>query len=123
MSLISRLNANAAKSGVHAARKSVSRALGGGQARVKEMVDASGRRADDSLDMVERAVIGVLDTLAARGRKYAKDGRRYAAQAGLLPRRRTSPLGAIIAGVGAGVLLSLLLAPRAGDRTVRQRSA
>jgi hypothetical protein len=103
------LGAKAAKRGVHAARKSLSRVLGDGHARARDIVDASGRRADDSLDVVERAVIGVLD---ARGQLHE-------VQARLLPRRRASPLGTVIAGLGAGVLLSLLLMPKPAAKPAR----
>lgn len=115
------LGAKTAKRGVHAARKSLSRVLGDGHARARDMVDASGRRADESLDVVERAVIGVLDALARRGRGYVKDarGRLHSVEARLLPRRRSSPLGTMIAGLGAGVLLSLLLTPKPAAKPAR----
>ena len=51
------LGAKAAKRGVHAARKSLSRVLGDGHARARDIVDASGRRADDSL---AGAVLGAV---------------------------------------------------------------
>ncbi len=117
------MGAKAARSGIRAARKTLSRALDQGHARAKDIVDASGRRADESLDVVERAVIAVLDTLARQGRGYIKDarGRLHAVEARLLPHRRNSPVGTIIAGVAAGVLLSLLLAPRTTEAAVRSK--
>lgn len=119
MSLGLEKGAQAAKAGVHAARKSVSEALDHGQARARQVVDASGRRADESLDLVEKALVGVLDTIAHRGQRYAKraKNRLYTAEARLFPRRRTPPVGTALVGVGAGVLLSLLLRPRDGSAT------
>lgn len=121
MTMGSDISAKAAKRGVHAARKSLSRVLGDGHARARDIVDASGRRADDSLDVVERAVIGVLDALARRGRGYVKDarGRFHEVQARLLPRRRSSPLGSVAVALGAGVLLSLLLMPKPAAKPAR----
>ncbi len=118
MSLGLEISAKAAKAGVRAARKSMSRVLDHGQVRAKEVVDASGRRADDSLDLVERAVIGVLDAMAQRGQGYAKTAREkiYAAEARIFPRPRRAAIGTALVGVGAGVLVSLLLRPSAAAK-------
>jgi hypothetical protein len=119
------MSAKVAKAGVHAARKSISRAFDGGQSRVRKVVDASGRRADRSLDKIEGIAMDVLDAIAKRGRGYAakaKD-RLYAVEGRILPRRRSSPIGPILAGVGAGVLVSLLLVPRSSEATGRRVSA
>lgn len=107
-----------AKSGVRAARKSLSQAFEHGHARVRDVVDASGRRADGSLDLVEKTVNSLVDTIAQRGRGYAKAGRNRLsqAQAQLLPRRRSPPIGTALVAVGAGVLLSLLFRTRTGPK-------
>ena len=119
------MSAKAAKAGVRAARKSVSAALDHGQARARDVVDASGRRADDSLDLLERALIGVLDSIAQRSRGYAKTARNrlYTAEARLFPRPRTPPVGTALVGLGAGVLISLLLRPRDGGTVIGKPSA
>jgi hypothetical protein len=111
MALRFETGARVAKSGVRAARTSLSQAVEHGHARVRDVVDASERRADDSLDVVEKAAIGVVDAIAQRGRRYAKTGknRLYAAESRLLPRHSRSPIGTAVVAVGAGVLLSLLL--------------
>jgi hypothetical protein len=111
--------AKMAKSGVRAARKSVSHALEHGHARVRDVVNASGRRADDSLDVVEKAAIALVDALAQRGRDHAvgaKD-RLYKAEGRLFPRRRTAPIGTALVAVGAGVLLSMLFSPKKVAKT------
>lgn len=125
MSLRSKMTAKVAKAGVHAARKTISRAIDDGQSRARKVVDASGRRADRSLDKIEGIAMEVLDAIAKRGRGYAAEAkdRLYAVEGRILPRRRTSPIGPILAGVGAGVLVSLLLAPRGIEATGRRLSA
>jgi hypothetical protein len=110
--------ARTAKAGAHALRKALSTALHGGQARVKDMVDSSGRRADDSLEGVEQAIVRFLDAIAQRGSGYARDagGRLSAAEARLFPRRRRPPVATALVGVGLGVLLSLLFMTPAANR-------
>ena len=121
MSLGLEIGAKAAKSGVRAARKSAARVVAQGRARASHAVDVTGRRAEDSLDMVETAVLGLLDAIAQRGRGYAKDAkdRLYTAEARLFPRPRRPPIATALAGVGAGVLLSLLLTPKAPAKRAR----
>lgn len=113
MSLGLEMSAKAAKSGVRAVRKSAAKVLAKGRARASQVVDDTGRRAEVSLDGVERAVLGLLDAVSERGRGYAKDTtkRIYAAEAKLFPRPRHPHIATALVGVGAGVLLSLLLSP------------
>ena len=103
--------AHAAKSGVRTLREAIAQGLERGQDRAKDAVDASGRRAHESLDVVEKAVIGVLDAIARQGRGYAKQGKTklYAAEGRVFPRRRMRPVGTALVALGAGVALSLLL--------------
>jgi hypothetical protein len=103
-------SARTAKSGVRALRGAISRGLQGGQARVKDAVDSTGRRADDSLDVVERAAIRALDRIARSGAGYARNakGRLYGVEGRLLPRRRVPPVGTALVGVGVGLLLTRL---------------
>ena len=104
--------ASAAKSGVRAARSSVSQALEQGQARVKDAADASGRHVDQALNAAEKILVGVVDEIAQRGRVYTKTGRDrlYEAEARVFPRSSKPPIAMILAAVGAGVVLSLLFA-------------
>jgi hypothetical protein len=104
-------------------RKALSAALHGGQARVKDMVDSSGRRADDSLEGVEYAIVRFLDAIAQRGTGYARDARDRvsAAEARLFPRRRRPPVATALVGVGLGVLLSLLFMASAATRKAAPR--
>jgi hypothetical protein len=115
------MSAKAAKSGVRAARKSAAKVVARGRATASHAVDVTGRRAEDSLDMVETAVLGLLNAVAQRGRGYAKDAkdRLYTAEARLFPRPRRPLIATALAGVGAGVLLSLLLAPKTPAKTAR----
>jgi hypothetical protein len=105
--------ARAAKSGVRSLREFLSHALHQGQALAKDAVDASGRRADVSLDAVEKAVVGLLGAISRQGQSYADEGKNrvYAAESRLFPRRRTRPIGTTLLAVGAGIALSLLLSP------------
>jgi hypothetical protein len=79
--------------------------------RFRNALDASGRRADDSLSAAEKLAIGVVDAIAQRGARYAKAGkaRLYEADARLLPRRGMPPYATALLALGAGVLLSVLL--------------
>jgi len=103
-------SAKAAKSGLRAARKSAVEALRGGHARVRNAVDASEKRTAGTLGAAENILIGVIDTLAQRGRAYASDGRDrvYQAEARLFPRHRRSPVVPTLLALGAGVLVSQL---------------
>jgi hypothetical protein len=106
--------AKAARAGVHAVHRSVSGATEQGQARLRDAVDATGRRADDALSAAEKIAIGVVDAIAQRGRTYAAAGkdRLYAVDAKLLPRRSRPPFATALVAVGAGILLSLLFRAR-----------
>jgi hypothetical protein len=103
--------ADAARSGLRSLREALSQGLERGQDRAKDVVDASGRRAHESLDAVEKAVMGILDAVARQGRGYAKEGktRLYATEAQIFPRRRGRHVGTALLALGAGVALSLLL--------------
>ena len=117
--------ARAAKSGVRALRGALSRGLQGGQARVKDAVDSTGRRADDSLNVVERAAIRALDRIARSGAGYVRNakGRLYEVEGRLFPRRRTPPVGTALVGVGVGLLLTRLLTAEAAKPRARRRAA
>jgi len=118
------MSARAAKSGVRAARKAASRLLGVGGDRVKNMVDASGRGADHSLDAIEAAVIRALSAIAQRGHAYERNARDgvYAAGSRVFPVRRSPRIGITLLGVGVGVMLSLLFMPPATKGPTRRRS-
>jgi hypothetical protein len=104
------VGSKAAKSGVRAARKSAYRAVHIGHNKARDVVDASERRAADSLTAAEKLAIGVVDVLAKRGRAYARDSRDrvYEAEARVFPRKRTSAAPAVLLALGAGFLLSQL---------------
>jgi hypothetical protein len=118
-------SARNAKSGIRALRGALSRGLQGGQARVKDAVDSTGRRADDSLDVVERAAIKALDRIARSGAGYARNakGRLYEVEGRLFPRRRTPPVGTALVGVGVGLLLTLLFTAQSPKSSPRRRTA
>ncbi len=118
--------AKTAKSGVHAVRRALSQGLQGGQARVRDAVDITGRRADGSLDAIERAAIRALDRIAQTGAGYAcgAKGRLYKAEGRLFPRRRrTAPIGTALAGIGVGLLLTLLFTTNPPHKAARRRTA
>jgi hypothetical protein len=118
--------ARTAKSSVHAVRRALSQRLQSGQSRVKGAVDTTGRRADDSLDAIERAAIRALDRIAQTGVGYARGakGRLYRAEGRLFPRRRRmAPVGTALAGVGVGLLLTLLFTTNPPHKAGRRRAA
>ncbi|HEY5289456.1 MAG TPA: hypothetical protein VIJ59_05440 [Caulobacteraceae bacterium] len=116
--------AKTAKSGVRAARKALSRVLQGGQARARDVVDSSGRKANDSLDAVEQAVLRALDNITQRGERYTNraKGRLYAAEGRLFPRRQPPPIGTALVGVGVGLLLTLLFAESPPAKAAHRRT-
>lgn len=118
-------SARTAKSRVRAFRGALSRRLQGGQARVKDAVDSTGRRADDSLDLIERAAIRALDRIARGGAGYARNarGRLYQVEGRLFPRRRTPPVGAALVGVGVGLLLTMLFTGQPTKPSSSRRAA
>jgi hypothetical protein len=118
-------SARTAKSGIRAFRGALSRGLQGGQARVKDAVDSTGRRADDSLDVIERAAITALDRIARSGAGYARNakGRLYEVEGRLFPRRRTPPVGTALVGLGVGLLLTRLFTTEAPKDPPRRRAA
>jgi len=115
-------SARTAKSGIRALRGALSRGLQGGQARVKDAVDSTGRRADGSLDVVERAAIRALDRIARSGAGYARTakGRLYEVEGRLFPRRPTPPVGTALVGVGVGLLLTMLFTSQESKRAPRR---
>ena len=116
--------ARTAKSKVRAIRRALSQGLQGGQARVRDAVDMTGRRADDSLDTIEKAAIRALDMIAQRSSGYARGarGRLYEVEGRLFPRRRSPPIGTAIVGLGVGLLLTQLLTERP-SKTPRRKAA
>jgi hypothetical protein len=118
-------SARTAKSGIRAFRGALSRGLQGGQARVKDAVDSTGRRADDSLDVIERAAITALDRIARNGAGYARNakGRLYEVEGRLFPRRRTPPVGTALVGLGVGLLLTRLFTNEAPKHAPGRRAA
>lgn len=124
MSVIQKTAKNA-KSGIRAFRGALSRKLQGGQARVKDAVDSTGRRADDSLLVIERAAIKALDSIARGGAGYARDakGRLYAVEGRLFRRRRAPPVGTALVGVGVGLLLTRLFTAPSPKSSPRRRAA
>ena len=113
------LNAKAAKAGIKAARQSVSKALDQGEHRIGAVVDRSGRTLEDGLDVIEKLLVSLVDQAGARRQAYAQAGQgrlreaqRYAVHrmGGRVGGDRS--LLAAAAGVGAGVMLALLLAKR-----------
>lgn len=113
------LSAKAAKAGIKAARQTVSRALDQGEHKIGSVVGRSGRTLEDGLDMIEKLLVSLVDQAGARRDAYAqagqnrlRDAQRYAVHS---LGGRAGPdrsLLAAAAGVGAGVLLALLLAKR-----------
>ena len=103
----------AAKSAVRSLRRSASDALDRGEMLAKDAVDASGRRAQVTLQAVEKAIVGLLGAISRQGQSYANEGKSlaYTAESRLFPRRRRPPIGTALLAVGAGVALSLLLSP------------
>jgi hypothetical protein len=111
MSLEIETGAAAAKAGTHAVRRSISQLVKRGRDRAKHVVDGTGQQAETSLDAIERAALGVVDAIAARGQQYAKAGktRIRAVETRLVPRRGAPPFGMALVAVGVGVLISVLL--------------
>jgi len=114
MSLATDLGVKAAKAGVSAARKSISRAVHRGQKQAGHAVEGSGRVLDAGLDHAERAFHDGLDVLAERGRQAQRLSERYLPDRYRPRSRRGPPVATALTGVGAGVLLALLFARR-GD--------
>ena len=117
--------ARTAKSKVRAIRRALSQVLQGGQARARDAVDFTGRRADDSLDTIEKAAIRALDMIAQRSSGYARGarGRLYEVEGRLFPRRRSPPIGTAIVGLGVGLLLTQLFTANQPSKTPRRKAA
>ncbi len=114
------LSAKAAKAGIRAARRSVSRALDQGEHRIGAVVGESGRTLEDGLDAIEKLLVSLVDQASAKREAYAQAGQaglrqaqRYAVRRiGGASGGRSSQLPLAMVGLGAGVLLALLFAER-----------
>ncbi len=114
------MSAKAAKAGIRAARRSVSKALDQGEHRLGAVVGQSGRTLEDGLDAIEKLLVSLVDQASAKREAYAQAGQaglrqaqRYAVRRiGGASGGRSSQLPLAMAGLGAGVLLALLFAER-----------
>lgn len=115
MPLATDLGLKAAKAGVTAARKSASRAVRRAEDRAESTVSQSAQGLDAGLTLVERALHGGLEALASKGRPLERRAIDVLPQRLVSsPRRGLPPVATAVTGLGAGILLAMLFAPREG---------
>src|SRR6185295_9199772 len=111
-------SAKAVRKAVQAARRAASSGLNDGHSRAADVLDTVHDRADTMLGVVESAALGAIGAAAGRARDGTRKVHRRASalEASFAPARRSSlasaPITTALVGLGAGILLTTLLAPR-----------
>jgi hypothetical protein len=115
MPLATDLGLKAAKAGVTAARKSAARAIRRGEDRAEKAVSRSAQGLDAGLELVERVLHGGLESVASKGRSVERRAAQVLPSRFAAPSRRgLPPVATAVTGLGAGILLAMLFAPREG---------